>query len=652
MAAPTYQAAGSAVNATTGTLSVAWPTHAVGDVALLFVESSTGTIALGTASGFVQVGTQRDATGTRLAVFWARATSASMANPVLTAQSNHQYAVILTFRGCSPTGVPFTSAVGSTKSSASTSTVLPAVTTVGPDQLIVGALTKDLDSTAAFVSAFSNANLTSVTERFDAGTSSGDGGGIAVFTGVKATAGDTGTTTATVTSSTSAMMTVAFIDGPGAPTTSLTSGDRYIDVSWTDPTHLGSSTSIIGRQYTTDGGTTWRYLLRFNTTGTIGIDESVRAIAIQSDGKIIVGGVYTTARGTTQNRITRLHTDGTVDTSFNTGGTVGVGNTVHEIAIQSDGKILIGGEFTTVRGTTQNRIARLNTDGTLDTGFNTGGTVGVNLDGVRTIAIQSDGKIIIGGPFTTARGTTQNYIARLNTDGTLDTGFNTGGTVGTSGSVRVARIQSDGKIFIGGVFTTVRGTTQNRIARLNTDGTLDTSFNTGGTVGVTAAVQTAVIQPDGKIIIGGLFAAARGTTRNRIARLETDGTLDTSFNTGGTVGVAGATTPTVHAVALQPDGKIIVGGEFTTARGTTQNYIARLDADGMLDTGFNTGGTVGVDDVVYAAALQHDGRVVIGGNFIAARGTTQNRIARLLDTDGTLEADTSLPYRVYETSAV
>ena len=347
-------------------------------------------------------------------------------------------------------------------------------------------------------------------------------------------------------------------------------------------------------------------------------------------GSLLIGGEFTTARGVTQNNIAKLDPAAALAAGFNTGGTVGTSDIVYDIAVQPDGKIVICGAFFAARGTTQTRIARLNIDGTLDTGFNTGGTVGVNGTAV-DVALQSDGKIVIGGAFTTARGTTQNYIARLNIDGTLDTGFNTGGTVGVNNSVVDIAVQSDGKIVIGGGFTTARGTTRNYIARLNTDGTLDTGFNTGGTVGVNGIVRAVALQPDGKIVIGGEFTTARGTTQNRIARLNTDGTLDTGFNTGGTVGVNGI----VRDVALQPDGKIVIGGDFTTARGTTQNRIARLNTDGSLDTGFNTGGTVGVGAPVYTVAVQPDGKIVIGGQFTTARGATQGYVAAL-EPDGSL----------------
>jgi uncharacterized delta-60 repeat protein len=133
---------------------------------------------------------------------------------------------------------------------------------------------------------------------------------------------------------------------------------------------------------------------------------------------------------------------------------------LYEMAVQSDGKILIGGSFTTVGGVTRNRIARLNSDGSLDTGFNPN----VNSN-VEALAVQSDGKILIGGWFTAvgSPATTRNYVARLNADGSLDTGFNPN----ASSIIRTVREQSDGKIIIGGGFTTVGGTARNRLARLS-----------------------------------------------------------------------------------------------------------------------------------------------------------------------------------------
>jgi uncharacterized delta-60 repeat protein len=241
-----------------------------------------------------------------------------------------------------------------------------------------------------------------------------------------------------------------------------------------------------------------------------GANNWVRSTVLQPDGKILIGGSFTAYNGTTRNSIARLNADGSLDASFNPG--TGANDWVHSIALQPDGKILIGGKFTAYNGTTRNRIARLNTDGSLDASFNPG--TGAD-HWVNSIALQPDGKILIGGEFTAYNGTTSNYIARLNTDGSLDASFNP--RTGADHWVNSIALQPDGKILIGGYFDTYNGTTRNRIARLNTDGSLDASFNPG--TGANDGVRSIALQPDGKILIGGLFTAYNGTGRNRVARI-------------------------------------------------------------------------------------------------------------------------------------
>jgi len=190
---------------------------------------------------------------------------------------------------------------------------------------------------------------------------------------------------------------------------------------------------------------------------------------------------------------------------------------------------------------------------------------------VTFIVLQSDGKAIIGGEFTSINGTARNYIARLNTDGSLDTTYNPNANSYCYG----AAIQSDGKAIIGGNFTTMGGTARNRVARLNTDGSLDTTYNPNADGGNVFAIA---IQSDGKAIVGGLFTTMGGTSLPRIARLNTDGSLDTIYNPNPTNGYC-------LSIAIQADGKAIVGGAFTTftATGTTTTYtrnrIARLGAN-------------------------------------------------------------------------
>lgn len=213
-AAPAFQAAGVADFGRVG-VNPAWPAHAIGDIALLFIESrGEDPATLSVSAGFAAVTNSPQFTGlttagTRITVFWARATSTSMATPTVADPGDHVYAQIITYRGVINTGDPWDITGGGVKATANTSVTVSGVTTTVPDTLIVQVVARHNDSAAAAFSTQTNANLTSITERSDAGTTQGDGGGFGVWDGVKATAGATGDTTATVTSSINAFLTIA-----------------------------------------------------------------------------------------------------------------------------------------------------------------------------------------------------------------------------------------------------------------------------------------------------------------------------------------------------------------------------------------------------------------------------------------------------------
>jgi len=228
-------------------------------------------------------------------------------------------------------------------------------------------------------------------------------------------------------------------------------------------------------------------------SGGAGLNNTVSSLVIQSDDKIVMVGGFTTQSGVSANRIARFNADGTSDTTFSTNIGTGLSGTVRSLAIQSDGKIVAGGDFTTQNGTTANRIARFNADGTPDTTFRT--NIGTGLGStVNSFAIQPDDKIVVGGNFTTQNGTTANYIARFNADGTPDITFSTNIGIGLGYRTYSLAIQSDGKILAGGDFTTQNGTTANRIARFNSDGTPDTIFSTNIGTGLGATVYSLAIQ--------------------------------------------------------------------------------------------------------------------------------------------------------------
>jgi uncharacterized delta-60 repeat protein len=314
----------------------------------------------------------------------------------------------------------------------------------------------------------------------------------------------------------------------------------------------------------------------------------------------------------TRNRIARLNANGSLDTGFNPNAD----STVNSLAVQADGKVLIGGSFTTVGGVTRNRVARLNADGSLDTGFNP------NANGeVYSVAVQADGKVLIGGQFTTVGGVTRNRIARLNADGSLETGFNPN----ANNSVNNIVIQTDGKILIGGFFSSLGGVTSRSLARLNADGSLDTGFNNPFSSAVT--VHSIVVQADGKVLIGGGFSDVSAVTLGRpvfIVRLNPGGSIDSGFYV--------ETNNSVYGIAVQADGKILIGGNFTRVGATARNRIARLNADGSLDTVFDP--NVSSTDIVFCFALQADGSVLVGGGGTLG-GMARPGIARLVNNPAT-----------------
>ncbi|NET31229.1 MAG: HYR domain-containing protein [Cyanothece sp. SIO1E1] len=350
----------------------------------------------------------------------------------------------------------------------------------------------------------------------------------------------------------------------------------------------------------------------------LGVDvRSVWALALQPDGKIMIGGDFLSYNGTTRNGIARVNADGSLDTSFDPGTGIGI-SLITSIAIQPDGKIFIVGQFTAYNGTPRNRIARLNADGSLDTSFDPG--TGAD-DLIWDIALRPDGKIIIVGNFVSYNGTTKRRIARLNADGSLDNTFNPGGFGVSSGTTTLA-LQPDGKIIIGGFFTSYNLTPRRNVARVNEDGSLDTSFDPG--TGASSGLYTSAVQPDGKIIIGGQFSFYNGTERRSIARLNANGSLDTSFDPGE--GIRG----TVYDAAVQPDGKIIIGGAFVEYNETPRSRITRVNADGSLDNTLDTRIGTGDSGTVWDTAIQPDGKIIIGGFFSSYDGTPRNGLARLL----------------------
>jgi gliding motility-associated-like protein/uncharacterized delta-60 repeat protein len=316
---------------------------------------------------------------------------------------------------------------------------------------------------------------------------------------------------------------------------------------------------------------------------------------------------------------------GSLDATFDNGPSSLNYGFISAIAIQPDGKILVVGSFYFTNNVLTQNITRLNTDGTIDKSFNSG--TGAN-DKVNDIIIQPDGKIIIAGEFYNYDGSYANRIARLNPDGTLDTSFSSG--TGPNDDILNISLQPDGKIIIGGYLYTYNNALINRMARLNSDGSLDTSFNLGLTD--VHWIQRTLPLPDGKILITDNF----GYRNSRLIRLNSDGSLDNTFPI-----IKGDSQ--IIDIVLLPDGKIMIAGEFSAINNKTTGNIARFNADGTIDTSFNSNlifskdnNGVNLGGMISTTSLQTDGKIIIGGSFDKINGIDRNNIARL-NTDGSLD---------------
>jgi len=348
----------------------------------------------------------------------------------------------------------------------------------------------------------------------------------------------------------------------------------------------------------------------FNTgTGLDSPYAQIHCLSILPNGKIIVAGNFTLFNQTKCNMILKLSSNGTIDHSFKVDSMFNW--TFVALGLQQDGKIVVGG----AGGTSPNYICRLNSNGTIDPAFYSG--IGFNWS-INSLAIQSDGKIIAGGGFTSFNGISQNFIARLNSDGTRDDSFNIGS--GFNDTVGSVLLQNDGKILVCGFFTSYNGIDACHIARLNNDGSIDNTFKIGG--GFSNDVFTMKVQSDGNILVGGSFSEYNGVAQNKITRLQVNGTIDENFKAN--LPIDGE----IVSIEVQKDKKILISGRFTyTSDQVCFKNIERLNPDGTLDKTYKTGN--GFDNTVYSMSLQDDDKLICVGGFRYFNGTTCHGLARL-----------------------
>jgi uncharacterized delta-60 repeat protein len=364
-------------------------------------------------------------------------------------------------------------------------------------------------------------------------------------------------------------------------------------------------------------------------TNLLSFGGTIYTTCVQSDNKIVLGGYFTTYSGSIVNSIVRINPDTTIDYDFNTGG--GFFNLlapdnieVYSIIQQPDGKLVVGGYFSSYSGSNVNGMVRINPSGSIDFDLKS-----MNSDSsIYSIIQQSDGKLVVGGDFTSYSGSEINSIVRINPSGSIDPDFNVSGGFNRFGAVNSIIQQSDGKLVAGGNLTSYSGSAVNRIVRINPSGSIDPDFNVSG--GFNSTLRTIIQQSDNKLVVGGDFTSYSGSANNRIVRINSSGSIDTTF------AISGGFNNTVHSLIQQPDGKIVAGGRFLTYSGSASNRIIRINPSGSIDPTFAI--SEGFNGAVFRIIQQSDGRLIIGGQFTSYSGSNEGTYDGIinLNEDGTI----------------
>ena len=418
----------------------------------------------------------------------------------------------------------------------------------------------------------------------------------------------------------------------------------------------GSNDIYISGAFRNYNGSRAIRLIRLNSDGSIdaafdtanslngngAFNNDVNSIALASDdsGDIYVGGSFTRYSFIDHNRLIRLNNDGSIDSGFNIGN--GLNNNVTGLAVANDNSndLYVSGFFTDYNGTTVNRMIRINSNGSIDNAFNTLNGAGFN-ELVLTITAATDGSndVYAGGNFTTYNDVDARFLIRLNNDGSHDTVFATG--TGLSDPVATITPATDGSgdVFVGGSFSSYNDTEANRLVRLTSTGAINASFITGSGFNDQIAAISPATDGSGNVYIGGIFSSYNGTGINRLVNLNSDGSIDSGSETQTGSGFGFDDEITTFANAKDDSGDIYVGGDFESYNGTPAKFIVRLNNDGSVDNGFDSGSSFGsfgqlVQNI--APATDSSGDIYVGGSFITYNGTSARYLARI-NSDGTID---------------
>lgn len=416
------------------------------------------------------------------------------------------------------------------------------------------------------------------------------------------------------------------------------------------PSNDGTGDIYIGGSFTNYNNTPVNGLVRLNSDGTVdnnfdtisagGFGYTVKTMALATDdsGDIYVGGSFSNVNGSEIQSLVRLNSDGSIDTDFAV-VIEGSFSSIETIATANDdsGDIYIGGYFDTINGNTAVNLARLNNDGSLDNSFDTT-TNGILDDEIYSVTMTNDGSgdVYVGGAFTSYRGTAINRLARLSNDGSIDNGFDTVTGGGLDGNVYTIVDTDDGSgdIYVGGAFNNVYGSEFAAVVRLHSNGSIDTNFSIPFSLIFNFVYSIAVTNDSsGDIYIAGLYASSDNSIRN-LARLNNDGSQDTEFDTS----TGGYITAAVYSVTTIDDGSsdVYFGGSFVNYRGLGVNRFSRVNSDASLDESIITGSGFSYNVQAVAPAMDGSGDIYVGGGFGHYNGQSVWGLARL-NNDGTLD---------------
>jgi uncharacterized delta-60 repeat protein/uncharacterized repeat protein (TIGR01451 family) len=347
----------------------------------------------------------------------------------------------------------------------------------------------------------------------------------------------------------------------------------------------------------------------FMVTNPVGAPHDIHTIAVQADGRILVGGDF-------PGHLRRYEANGSLDLNYEPPV---LNSTVYSIDLQPDDRAIVGGDFTGVEG--RLRLIRLHESGALDPSLRTLPSPGA---AVRAVEVQPDGGVMIGGDFTQLANFNRNRLARLNASGKIDMDLAlTSLDPDDFTEVRALAEGPEGSLYVGGSFTRFGGRNRTSVARVLYEGTVATDFAPL----INGSVSALNVLSDGKILLGGGFSLVNGELSRRIARLNPDGSLDESF-----ASPFNSSSGFVQSLLVQSDGRILVAGGIERP-GSTARGIVRLNSDGSLDASFIA---PSFDDDILAMAVDDQGRIVVGGRFGFAAGLSRQKLARLLP-DGSLD---------------